>query len=149
IIAALVHDPRLLIIDEPMVGLDALAQRQVKVLLRRLTDEGKTVFLTTHTLSVAEAVCDRIAILHRGKIIATGVTSELKEAAGRLTRREGHRYRDRKRLHCDLGRARAFRPACDRRGRVCRRTRTRSDQSRATRIARLARGVGRSGIDSR
>ncbi|HEY3056571.1 MAG TPA: ABC transporter ATP-binding protein [Thermoanaerobaculia bacterium] len=83
IITALVHDPRLLIIDEPMVGLDALAQRQVKVLFRRLADEGKTVFLTTHTLSVAEAVCDRIAILHRGRIIATGVTSELKEAAGR------------------------------------------------------------------
>ena len=83
IISALVHDPRLLIIDEPMVGLDALAQRQVKVLFRRLADEGKTVFLTTHTLSVAEAVCDRIAILNRGKIVATGVTSELKEAAGR------------------------------------------------------------------
>jgi len=83
IIAALVHDPRLLIVDEPMVGLDALAQRQVKVLFRRLADEGKTVFLTTHTLSVADAVCDRIAILHRGRIVATGVTSELKEAAGR------------------------------------------------------------------
>lgn len=83
IIAALVHDPQLLIIDEPMVGLDALAQRQVKLLLRRLANERKTVFLTTHTLSVAEAVCDRIAILHRGRIIATGVTSELKEAAGR------------------------------------------------------------------
>ncbi len=83
IISALVHNPRLLIIDEPMVGLDALAQRQVKVLFRRLAAEGKTVFLTTHTLSVAEAVCDRIAILHRGRIIATGVTSELKEAAGR------------------------------------------------------------------
>jgi ABC-2 type transport system ATP-binding protein len=83
IISALVHDPRVLIVDEPMVGLDALAQRQVKVLLRRLADEGKTIFLTTHTLSVAEAVCDRIAILNRGKIVATGVTSELKEAAGR------------------------------------------------------------------
>ena len=83
IISALVHDPRLLIIDEPMVGLDALAQRQVKLLFRRLVDEGKTVFLTTHTLSVAEAVCDRIAILNRGRVIATGVTSELKEAAGK------------------------------------------------------------------
>ena len=83
IISALVHDPRVLIVDEPMVGLDALAQRKVKVLLRRLADEGKTIFLTTHTLSVAEAVCDRIAILNRGKIVATGVTSELKEAAGR------------------------------------------------------------------
>jgi ABC-2 type transport system ATP-binding protein len=83
IIAALVHDPAVLIIDEPMVGLDALAQRQVKLLFRRLADEGKTVFLTTHTLSVAEAVCDRIAILHRGKIIATGPTAELKDTAGR------------------------------------------------------------------
>lgn len=83
IIAALIHDPSVLIIDEPMVGLDALAQRQVKLLLRRLADEKKTVFLTTHTLSVAEAVCDRIAIIHRGKIIATGPTAELKEAAGR------------------------------------------------------------------
>ncbi|HSP34065.1 MAG TPA: ABC transporter ATP-binding protein [Thermoanaerobaculia bacterium] len=83
IISALVHDPQLLIIDEPMVGLDALAQRQVKVLFRRLADERKTIFLTTHTLSIAEAVCDRIAILNRGRIVATGITSELKEAAGR------------------------------------------------------------------
>jgi ABC-2 type transport system ATP-binding protein len=79
IVSALVHDPSLLIIDEPMVGLDALAQRQVKLLLRRLADEKKTVFLTTHTLSVAEAVCDRIAILHRGKIVATGRTHELRK----------------------------------------------------------------------
>jgi ABC-2 type transport system ATP-binding protein len=78
IVSALVHDPALLIIDEPMVGLDALAQKQVKLLFRRLASEGKTVFLTTHTLSVAEAVCDRIAIINRGKIVARGTTSELK-----------------------------------------------------------------------
>ena len=76
--SALVHDPALLIIDEPMVGLDALAQKQVKLLLRRLADEKKTVFLTTHTLSVAEAVCDRIAIINRGRIVASGTTVELK-----------------------------------------------------------------------
>jgi ABC-2 type transport system ATP-binding protein len=79
ITSALVHDPSLLIIDEPMVGLDALAQRQVKQLFRRLAEEKKTVFLTTHTLSVAEAVCDRVAILHRGKIVATGRTDELRQ----------------------------------------------------------------------
>jgi ABC-2 type transport system ATP-binding protein len=79
IVSALVHDPAVLVIDEPMVGLDALAQRQVKQLFRRLADEGKCVFLTTHTLSVAEAVCDRIAIIHRGKIIAAGTTAELKK----------------------------------------------------------------------
>lgn len=78
LVSALVHDPAVLVIDEPMVGLDALAQRQVKRLFRRLANEGKTVFLTTHTLSVAEAVCDRIAIINRGTIIASGATAELK-----------------------------------------------------------------------
>ena len=78
IVSALVHDPEVLVIDEPMVGLDAFAQKQVRHLLRRLADEGKTVFLTTHTLSVAEAVCDRIAIINRGRIVASGHTGELK-----------------------------------------------------------------------
>ncbi len=78
IVSALLHDPEVLVIDEPMVGLDALAQKQVKLLLRRLADEKKTVFLTTHTMSVAEAVCDRIAIINHGRIIATGTTSALK-----------------------------------------------------------------------
>ena len=77
--SALVHDPAVLVIDEPMVGLDALAQKQVKLLFRRLANEGKTVFLTTHTLSVAEAVCDRIAIINRGRIVASGTTAELKK----------------------------------------------------------------------
>ena len=79
IVSALVHDPSVLVIDEPMVGLDALAQRQVKLLFRRLAAEGKTVLLTTHTLSVAEAVCDRIAIINRGRIVASGTTAELKK----------------------------------------------------------------------
>ncbi len=79
IVSALVHDPSVLVIDEPMVGLDALAQRQVKLLFRRLAGEGKTVLLTTHTLSVAEAVCDRIAIINRGRIVASGTTAELKK----------------------------------------------------------------------
>ena len=78
IVAALVHDPALLVIDEPMVGLDALAQKQVKLLLRRLVGEQKTIFMTTHTMSVAEAVCDRIGILHRGRMVASGSTAELK-----------------------------------------------------------------------
>jgi ABC-2 type transport system ATP-binding protein len=78
IVSALVHDPEVLVIDEPMVGLDALAQRQVKLLFRRLAGEGKTVLLTTHTLSVADAVCDRIAIINHGRIVASGDTSELR-----------------------------------------------------------------------
>lgn len=82
LIAALSHDPHTLIIDEPMVGLDALAQKQVKTLLRTKAIEGKTVFLTTHTLSVAEAVCDRAAILRKGRIAASGTVPELKQRAG-------------------------------------------------------------------
>jgi ABC-2 type transport system ATP-binding protein len=78
IVSALVHEPELLIIDEPMVGLDALAQKQVKLLFRKLAGDNKTIFLTTHTLSVAEAVCDRIAILNRGRIVASGTTAELR-----------------------------------------------------------------------
>ena len=79
LVSALVHDASVLVIDEPMVGLDALAQRQVKQLFRRLAEEGKTVLLTTHTLSVAEAVCDEIAIINRGRIVAHGSTAELKK----------------------------------------------------------------------
>ena len=79
IVAALVHDPQVLVVDEPMVGLDALAQKQVKVLLRKLANEQKTIFLTTHTMSVAEAVCDRVAILNHGRIVATGSTEELRK----------------------------------------------------------------------
>jgi ABC-2 type transport system ATP-binding protein len=81
LVSALVHDPAVLVIDEPMVGLDALAQKQVKILFRNLANAGKTVFLTTHTLSVAEAVCDRIAIINRGRIVASGTTAELKKDA--------------------------------------------------------------------
>jgi len=79
LVSALVHDPAVLVIDEPMVGLDALAQRQVKQLFRRLADEGKTILLTTHTLSVADAVCDRIAIINRGRIVGSGTPAELKQ----------------------------------------------------------------------
>lgn len=81
IIGALVIEPRTLVIDEPMVGLDALAQKQVKTLFRDLAAAGKTVFLTTHTMSIAEAVCDRIAIINRGKIVAEGSPTELKRLA--------------------------------------------------------------------
>lgn len=82
IVSALVHDPSVLVIDEPMVGLDALAQKKVKLLLHDEAKKGKTIFLTTHTLSVAEAVCDRIAILRRGRVVASGTADEIKRAAG-------------------------------------------------------------------
>jgi ABC-2 type transport system ATP-binding protein len=81
LIGALVIDPETLVIDEPMVGLDALAQKLVKTLFRELAASGKSVFLTTHTMSVAEAVCDRIAIINRGRIVAEGSPSDLKKLA--------------------------------------------------------------------
>ena len=81
LVGALVHDPQTLVIDEPMVGLDALAQKLVKTLLRDIAQQGKTIFLTTHTMSVAEAVCDRIAIIDKGKIVAQGSPAELMKLA--------------------------------------------------------------------
>ena len=79
--AALLHDPKVIVVDEPMVGLDPAAVKMVKDLLRRLAQGGTTIFMSTHTLSVAENLCSRIGIIHRGSLIALGTTAELKEAA--------------------------------------------------------------------
>jgi ABC-2 type transport system ATP-binding protein len=81
ICSALVHDPKVIVVDEPMVGLDPRATRQIKDLLRSFAAGGGTVFLSTHTLEVAEALCDRIAILHQGRIRALGTMTELRLAA--------------------------------------------------------------------
>ena len=79
--SALVHSPDLIIVDEPMVGLDPRAARMMKDMLREFVDRGGTVFLSTHTLEVAEALCDRIAILAAGRIQALGTIEELRHAA--------------------------------------------------------------------
>lgn len=79
ITAALVHRPKALIIDEPMVGLDARGMRQVKELFRELAEGGSTVLLSTHTMSIAEEVCDRIGILTKGELIAVGSMEELRQ----------------------------------------------------------------------
>jgi ABC-2 type transport system ATP-binding protein len=79
--AALMHDPRVLVVDEPMVGLDPLAIILVKDLLRRLAGEGVTVFMSTHTLKVAEDICDRIGVINRGRLIAIGTTADLRREA--------------------------------------------------------------------
>ncbi len=70
IACALLHQPQLLIVDEPMVGLDPRATKQIKQLMRGFADSGGTVFMSTHTLAVAEEICDRVGIIHRGKLIA-------------------------------------------------------------------------------
>lgn len=77
--SALVHRPELIVVDEPMVGLDPRSARLLKDLLRTFASDGGTVFLSTHTLEVAEALCDRIAIISRGEILALGTMAELRE----------------------------------------------------------------------
>lgn len=78
IIAALIHSPKLLILDEPFVGLDPKAAHSVKELMRELCDEGGAVFFSTHVLEVAEKLCDRIAIIKNGRLIKSGTTAEVK-----------------------------------------------------------------------
>jgi ABC-2 type transport system ATP-binding protein len=81
IASALLHDPKILVIDEPMIGLDPRHARVVKQVLRERSRKGMTVFLSTHQLSVAEEVADRIGIFNRGKIIALGTVEELRAMA--------------------------------------------------------------------
>ncbi|HEY3899329.1 MAG TPA: ABC transporter ATP-binding protein [Chthoniobacter sp.] len=81
IASALLHDPKVLVIDEPMVGLDPMHARIVKQELRARARAGMTLFLSTHQLSVAEEVADRVGIIHHGKLIALGTVTELRSQA--------------------------------------------------------------------
>jgi ABC-2 type transport system ATP-binding protein len=79
ICSALLPEPRLIIIDEPMVGLDPRSIRLVKDILRSSADDGMTVLMSTHTLALAEEISDRIGILHRGQLISEGSLEEIKK----------------------------------------------------------------------
>ena len=79
--AALLHDPPLIVVDEPMVGLDPRGIKMVKALFRNLASKGTTIFLSTHTLKLTEDVCDRIGIINNGSLIATGTINDLKHTA--------------------------------------------------------------------
>ena len=79
ICGALVHRPDLIVVDEPMVGLDPKSARLLKDLFRQFVDRGGTVLMSTHTLEIAEVMCDRIAIVFRGKIAAHGTMAELRQ----------------------------------------------------------------------
>jgi ABC-2 type transport system ATP-binding protein len=74
---AMIHDPKLVFLDEPMSGLDPIGRREVRDLIQSLKDEGKTVFFSTHILSDAEALCDRIAVINKGEVRGVGVVQEL------------------------------------------------------------------------
>ena len=80
--AALLHQPRVFIVDEPLVGLDPKGARLIKRIFTRLKRSGLTVFMSTHTLEVAEELCDRIGIIQKGELLAEGTVTELKELAG-------------------------------------------------------------------
>jgi ABC-2 type transport system ATP-binding protein len=81
IASALLHDPRILIIDEPMVGLDPAAVHMVKDIFKDLARRQITIFISTHTLSIAEDLCDRIGVIHKGMLLAQGNVSELRHIA--------------------------------------------------------------------
>ena len=80
---ALIHDPQLLILDEPLTGLDAAIARQVKNLLQQKVNDGGTVILTTHILEVAERMSDRIGVIQNGKLLAEGTLDELRSRSGK------------------------------------------------------------------
>ena len=76
--AALLHEPEVIIVDEPMVGLDPVAIKMVKELFLHLAAGGVTIFMSTHTLKVAEDICDRIGVIHKGSLVANGTPEDLR-----------------------------------------------------------------------
>ena len=78
LIAALSHNPKILIMDEPFVGLDPKAVFDIKEIMRSMAKEGKTIFFSTHILDVAEKLCDRVAIIKNGKIVKIGKMKDIK-----------------------------------------------------------------------
>ncbi|MGC2695416.1 MAG: ABC transporter ATP-binding protein [Candidatus Angelobacter sp.] len=77
---AIIHDPEVIFLDEPMSGLDPLGRHEVRELIQSLKDEGKTIFFSTHILSDAEALCDRVAVIHKGELRGIGVVNDLRSS---------------------------------------------------------------------
>ena len=78
VMSALIHEPKLILMDEPFVGLDPIAAHQLKQIMRELCDNGGAIFFSTHVLEVAEKLCDRIAIIKGGKLIRSGTMEEVR-----------------------------------------------------------------------
>ncbi|UCH00570.1 MAG: ABC transporter ATP-binding protein [Deltaproteobacteria bacterium] len=82
IAASMIHDPQVIIVDEPMVGLDPKGAKLVKEIFRQWAGEGATVFISTHTLALAQEICQQIAIVDKGRIVASGTSEDLRKQAG-------------------------------------------------------------------
>lgn len=80
--AAVIHGPRILFLDEPFEGVDALAAGALKALLARMTERGVTIFLTSHVLEIVERLCSHVAIIHKGRLVAQGSLEELRAGIG-------------------------------------------------------------------
>src|SRR5215470_6573973 len=82
---AIIHDPEVVFLDEPMSGLDPLGRYEIRELIQSLKDAGKTVFFSTHILSDAEALCDRVAVIHKGELRGIGVVNDLRSSSAGKT----------------------------------------------------------------
>ena len=82
---AIIHDPEVIFLDEPMSGLDPLGRHEIRELIQGLKDAGKTIFFSTHILSDAEALCDRVAVIHKGELRGIGVVNDLRSSAAGKT----------------------------------------------------------------
>jgi ABC-2 type transport system ATP-binding protein len=82
---AIIHDPEIVFLDEPMSGLDPVGRHEVRELIQQLKDQGKTIFFSTHILSDAEALCDRVGIIHKGELRAVGVVNDFRSSVADKT----------------------------------------------------------------
>ncbi|HEY1936577.1 MAG TPA: ABC transporter ATP-binding protein [Candidatus Angelobacter sp.] len=82
---AIIHDPQVVFLDEPMSGLDPVGRYEVRELIQALKDEGKTIFFSTHILSDAEALCDRVAVIHKGELRGVGVVNDFRSSIAEQT----------------------------------------------------------------
>lgn len=82
---AIIHDPEIVILDEPMSGLDPVGRHDVRELIQHLKDQGKTIFFSTHILSDAEALCDRVGIIHKGELRGVGVVNDFRSSVADKT----------------------------------------------------------------
>ena len=89
--AAVIHGPKVLFLDEPFEGVDAVAAGTLKAMLQRMIARGATIFLTSHVLEIVERLCTHVAIIHRGQLVAQGSLDELRAGAGRTRARRSGR----------------------------------------------------------